>query len=224
MSVPSDSAEPVSSRRGGLAGGLAVFLAVMGGFVPSSPAAGGRRFTLDADKSSLIARTGKAGLFSFAGHVHAIRATRFHGEVVADSDDLTASSVSISIEASGLNVLPEGESPRDLPQVQAKMVGASFLDVARFAEIAYRSTKVSGKAAGDAAWDLSVEGDLSLHGVTRHLTLPVHVEMSGDTLVAEGKTVLKQTAFGLTPITVAGVVKVKDEVSLEYRFAAHETP
>ena len=207
-----------------LVSGLAVALAVVAGLASRSPAATGRRFTIDADKSSLIARTGKAGLFSFAGHVHAIRATRLHGEVVADNDDLAASSVSISIEAAGLSVLAEGESPHDLPQVQAKMVGASFLDVERFAVIAFRSTKVSGKPAEGAAWDLAVEGDLDLHGVTRHLTLPVRVEMSADTLVASGKTVLKQTDFGLTPITVAGVVKVKDEVSLDYRFVAHEVP
>jgi polyisoprenoid-binding protein YceI len=222
MGVPSDSVE-ASSRRS-LVRGLAVSLAVGAGLASLSPAAGGRHFTLDSEKSVLTVHTGKAGLFSFAGHEHAIRGTRLRGEVVADNDDLAASSVSISIEAAGLSVLAEGESPHDLPQVQAKMVGASFLDVERFAVIAFRSTKVSGKPAEGAAWDLAVEGDLDLHGVTRHLTLPVRVEMSADTLVASGKTVLKQTDFGLTPITVAGVVKVKDEVSLEYRFVAHETP
>jgi polyisoprenoid-binding protein YceI len=222
MGVPSDSVEPAPGRRGRLVRVLAVALAVVAGLVSRAPAANGRRFTIDADKSSLVAHTGKSGLFSFAGHVHAIRAARLHGEVVADKDDLAASSVSISIEAAGLNVLPEGESPHDLPQVQAKMTGASFLDVGRFAEIAFRSAKVSGKLAEGGAWDLSVEGDLDLHGVKRHLTLPVRVEMSGDTLVASGKTVLKQTDFGLTPITVAGVVKVKDEVSLEYKFVAQE--
>jgi polyisoprenoid-binding protein YceI len=222
MGVPSDSVEPGPRRRGRLVSGLAVALALVAGLASRSPASGGRRFTVDADKSSLITRTGKSGLFSFAGHVHTIQATRFHGEVVADKDDLAASSVSISIEASGLKVLPEGESPHDLPQVQAKMAGASFLDVERFAEISFRSTKVSGKAAEGAAWDLAIEGDLGLHGVTRHITLPVRVEMNGDTLVASGKTVLKQTEFGLTPITVAGVVKVKDEVSLEYKFVAQE--
>jgi polyisoprenoid-binding protein YceI len=201
---------------------LAVSLALVVGPASLSSAAGGRRFALDAEKSSLVARTGKAGLFSFAGHAHTIRAARFHGEVLADSDDLGASSVSIGIEASGLTVLAEGEPPQDVPQVQARMVGPTFLDVAHFAEIAFQSTKVSGKAAGSSAWDLSVEGDLGLHGVTRHLTLPVHVEIAGDTLTATGKTVLKQTEFGLTPISVAGVVKVKDEVALEYRFLAQE--
>ena len=222
MGVPSDSVEPRQVRGRGFAWSLAVLaLAVVTGLASLSAAAVPRRFTLDAEKTSLVARTGKAGLFSFAGHVHVIRATRLRGEVLADGDDLAASSVSMAIEAASLSVQAEGEPPQDVPQVQARMVGPTFLDVAHFAEIAFRSTKISGKAAG-GAWDLSVEGDLGLHGVTRHVTLPVRVEISGDTLTATGKTVVKQTDFGLTPISVAGVVKVKDEVSLEYTFVAQE--
>jgi polyisoprenoid-binding protein YceI len=223
MGVPSDSVEPSSRRSGSLVRGLAVSLAVAAGLASFSPASGGQRFTLDPEKSAVTAHTGKAGLFSFAGHEHAIRATRLQGEVVADSGDLAASSVSVKIEASSLSVLAEKEPPDDVPQVQAKMVGPSFLDVGRFAEVAFRSTRVSGKVAEGAAYDLTVEGDLSLHGVTRHVTLPVRVEISGDTLVATGKTVLKQTDFDLTPISVGGVVKVKNEVSIEYKFVAQET-
>jgi polyisoprenoid-binding protein YceI len=59
-----------------------------------------------------------------------------------------------------------------------------------------------------------VKGDLTLHGQTRPVSAAVHKQ--------EGTYVgicrFKQTAFGIHPVSVGGVVKVKDE--LEIRFSA----
>ncbi len=69
------------------------------------------------------------------------------------------------------------------------------------------------------ALEVRPEG-VALHGVTRPITLPVHVEVSGDTLTASGKTVLRHDQFGMQPVSVAGVVKVKNEIAIDYRIVA----
>jgi len=57
--------------------------------------------------------------------------------------------------------------------------------------------------------------------VTRPITLPVHVEVSGDTLTASGKAVLRHDQFGMQPVSVAGgSVKVKNEIAIDYRIVA----
>ncbi|MFI5183514.1 MAG: YceI family protein, partial [Vicinamibacteria bacterium] len=146
------------------------------------------------------------------------------GEVVADPSSLGSSSVSLSIRAGSLAVQAEGESAEDIPKVQARMEGSELLDVMRFPEIRFESASVLGRGQGQASLELLVSGDLSLHGVKRRLAFPVRVEVESGTLTATGRTVLRQTAFGLTPVSVGGVVKVKDEVIVEYKFVGTSTP
>jgi polyisoprenoid-binding protein YceI len=177
-------------------------------------------YVIDPARSSVVIHVGKAGLFRFAGHEHEILATRFQGEIVAVPDDLSRSSVSLAFEAAGLQVDEKKEPSGDGPKVQEGMTGPKLLDVARFPAITFVSTAVSGRATSASTYDLEITGDLTLHGVTRRIRVPVHVELQGDSLEAKGRMTLKQTAFGLSPISVAGVVKVKDEIAIDFTILA----
>jgi polyisoprenoid-binding protein YceI len=57
-----------------------------------------------------------------------------------------------------------------------------------------------------------VEGDLSLHGVTKPVSLAV--KKAGNSYTAH--TALKQTTFGIKPISIGGLIKVKDEVEIDF--------
>jgi hypothetical protein len=46
------------------------------------------------------------------------------------------------------------------------------------------------------------------------------VEVAGETLTASGKTVLRQTDFGMKPVSVGGVVNVKNELGVDFRIVA----
>jgi len=100
------------------------------------------------------------------------------------------------------------------------MVGPKVLDVTRFPKVVFRSRTVKGRPGLAGAFDVQVTGDLTLRDVTRPVTLDVRIETPGDTLVATGGTVLRHTDFGLTPISVAGVVKVKNELPVSFRIVA----
>jgi hypothetical protein len=62
--------------------------------------------------------------------------------------------------------------------------------------------------------------EMTLHGVTRSTLVPMRVEIFSDTLMATGSLVVRHTDFGLTPISVAGVVKVKNEIAIDFKIEA----
>ena len=189
--------------------------------VAAPVAAAPRVYVVDAAASSVRVHVGKSGAFSFAGHKHEVVAPALSGEVTADPADLAASRVAVTFDAAALKVLPEGEPPGDPPKVEEAMRGPKVLDAARFPEIRFQSQKVSGRDAGGGAYDLELAGELALHGMTRPITLPVHVEIAGDTLTATGKAVLRHDQFGMQPVSAAGgSVKVKNEIAIDYRIVA----
>jgi polyisoprenoid-binding protein YceI len=182
-------------------------------------------YVVDPAASEVLVQVGKAGLFKFAGHTHEVAAPVAEGRIEADAADLSRSSVTLSFQAAALRVTGKGDPPEDVPKVQEAMLGPKVLDAARFPQIAFVSRKVSGKAVGATAYDLQVEGDLTLHGVTRPLTLPVRIEKAGDgALTATAKATLKQTDHGIKPVSVAGVVNVRNELDLAIRIVARPAP
>ena len=197
---------------------VAVLLSSLVSFRAPVAHAAPRVYMLEAAQSRLTIHVGKTGLFGFAGHEHEVVAGAFRGTATFDPEKLAQSSVDLTFEAGALRVLGQGEPPEDVPQVQAAMVGPTCLDAGRFPTVRFVSKSVAVAGAfGPNGGDLALHGELTLHGVTRPLTLRVHLDVSGQTLEATGTTTLQQTAFGITPISKAGVVKVKDELTLSWR-------
>ena len=193
----------------------------LGSALPAAAAT--RTYVIDPAASAVQVHVGKGGVFGFAGHTHEVAAEGFAGRVDADPDDLARSSVELSFEAAGLRVSAQGEPDGDAAKVQEIMAGPKVLDVSRFPAIRFRSRQVSGRRAADGAYELQVAGEMSLHGVSRAVTVPVRVELSGDTLTASGRTGLAQRAFGIEPVTAGGgTVKVKNEVGIEFRIVARQ--
>ncbi len=159
---------------------------------------------IDVAKSVLTVRVYKTGLFSAFAHDHEVRAPIQKGAF-----DEQKRSVEFAVDARELKVLDPGVSESDRSQVQHTMLGPKVLDSDQFKEIKFRSTSI--EAAGSGKW--TVTGDLTLHGQTR----PVKVEVEGENGHYRGSAKLRQTEFGITPVTIGGgAIKVKDEVQIEF--------
>src|SRR5271168_5028236 len=83
--------------------------------------------------------------------------TAVTGALVLDEKDIAKSRVEASIDATTINTR---EAQRD-----AHLKSADFLDVEKFPTLSFKSTRIT-KTGDD---ELSVAGDLSIHGVTRNL-------------------------------------------------------
>jgi polyisoprenoid-binding protein YceI len=191
--------------------------------VGASAAPSAHQYKIDVAASRMVIHVGKTGLFRFAGHEHEIVAPVRSGTATVDADHIERSSVEMTFSAAQLRVTGRGEPPKDVPKVQQAMVGPECLDAPRFPEIRFVSTLVGGKAVANG-FDLMVRGTLTLHGFSHAVTLPVHLTVDTDSVVATGTMTLRQTDFGMRPISVAGVVKVQDAVTLEWRVVARSPP
>ena len=119
-----------------------------------------------------------------------------------------------------LQVSAKGEPPDDVPKVQAAMAGEKVLDVARFPRITFRSSAVKGVPPEGASFDATVTGTLTIRDKSQPVTATVHVQKTSGSLTATGRFTIKQTAFGIQPVSVAGVVSVKDELQIAFSISA----
>ena len=102
------------------------------------------------------------------------------GVIDLDPSDPIASTVTFSMKTGSVDT-----GSVELDQL---LRSANFLDVARFPEITFKSASIRNTAKTNV---YQVIGDLSLHGVTKRITLSV--EVSG--IVREGAGALARAAF-----------------------------
>jgi len=161
---------------------------------------------IDAKKSVLIIHVGKAGVFSAAGHDHWVDAPISHGQFAEGA----AAHVEFSVDAGKMTVRPdEKTSAKDRAKIQETMQTA-VLESEKYPEIRFRSTTVTPN--GGQAW--KVTGPLTLHGVSK--VVLVEVRRDGETYTGSAR--LKQSDFGIQPVTIGGgVVKVKDELDISFK-------
>lgn len=165
----------------------------------------GENRSIDVHHSTLKVRVFKTGLFSPFAHDHEIEAPISDGNA-----DLSATpGVTLRADARKLRVVDAGTSVADRAQIQKTMEGPSVLDSEQYPEISFHSTRVEQVA--DNHW--KVDGDLSLHGRMNPVVVDVALK-DGHYL---GSATIKQRAFGITPVSIAGgTVKVKDDVRIEF--------
>jgi len=197
--------------------------ATLGLFVimhPVEPRAAGNAYQLDVAKSRVTIAVGKSGAFSFLGHKHEVSGPIESASLDIDPDDLSRSHISIAIATASLKVSGVDEPPADRPKVQATMESDQVLDVARFPRITFESTSIAANRPAATAFDVVVAGPLTVRDVTRPISVTVHVELAERSLTANGRLSVKQTEFGIKPISVGGAVAVKDRLDIAFTIAA----
>ena len=112
--------------------------------------------------------------------------TAVTGKLELNSADITKSRVEASIDAATINTR---EAQRD-----AHLKSGDFLDVEKFPMLTFKSTRVS-KTGID---QLTGEGDLTIHGVTRNVVLEV-----------EGPSAPMKDPWGNTRIGIAATTRIK---------------
>jgi polyisoprenoid-binding protein YceI len=96
------------------------------------------------------------------------------------------------------------------------------LESAKNPKITFKSVSVGDvKRTGNDAYSFVVNGDLTLHGVTKRIAVPVAATITAQELRAIGKYTLKQSDYGIKPYSAAGgTIKVKDEIVVNFNIVA----
>ena len=186
-------------------------------------AQGTASYSIDSQQSKVEIHVGKQGAFSAFGHDHLVAAKQVSGDANFDAQKLDQSSVRLKIPTKSITVIDPGESEKDRKAVQATMEGEKVLDVAKFPEITFTSTSVSGAKKIPEGWELTLAGKLNLHGVEKPVTFPLRVTANANELHGKGELSVLQTDYGITPVKVGGgTVKVKDELKITFNIVARQ--
>ncbi len=131
--------------------------------------------------------------------------SRFSGDVTVDPAALTSGRITLTIDAASLDT---GIEMRD-----NHLRSSDFFDVARFPTVAFQSLRV--EAAGRRA---TVVGRLTLHGVTREITVPIDVQITNTALVASGEFIVNRGEYGINYNSF--VNPIGNEVRVAFTFRA----
>lgn len=164
---------------------------------------------IDTQRSKITIHVGKSGLLSAAAHNHTINAPIASGTM----RESAPAHIEFTVETAKMLVEQDPRiDAKDQATIQMHMEEMT-LETKRFPEIVFRSSHIDKLPGGD--W--KADGDLTLHGVTKPVSLTV--KQTGGSYTTH--TVLKQTDFGIQPISIGGgVIKVKNEVEIDFQIFA----
>ncbi|HEX2271498.1 MAG TPA: YceI family protein [Pyrinomonadaceae bacterium] len=177
-------------------------------------------YTLDASRSKFMAHAGRSGLLWFKGHDHHLAASEFAGEVGITPQTITPASLRLVVKAASLH-----ETGAAFTEEQKKIINKELRDIVlhpdQYPEITFQSTNVTAKAAGANRYEVKIDGNLTLHGVTRRITIPAVVTLNGDDLRAVGEFEIDRDDFKVKATSAFhGLVRVSDEIDFEFDIVA----
>lgn len=189
--------------------------------LPATPTSlpAGATYRIDATQSRFMVKAFAGGFLSAFAHDHNIAIREFAGEVQFTFGTVEPASLQLRIKAVSLAVTDK-VSASDRQKIEGTMRD-EVLETSKYPDILFRSTSVSASKTGDGKYQARIAGEVTLHGVTRPLTIPAQLEFEPSALRASGGFSLKQSSFEIKPVSVAGgTVKVKDELKFTFEIVA----
>lgn len=141
------------------------------------------------------------------------RFEKVEGVVNLDTADITKSSVNVTLPLDSLHT--------GVDKLDAHLKTDDFLDAAKYPTITFNSTKVQKVGANG----LKITGDLTVHGVTKSVTLDAKINKIGGSPMMnnlpsagfDADVVLKRSDFGVTKYVPA----VSDEIPVHITLDSH---
>src|SRR5919205_1256902 len=135
-------------------------------------------YNLDASQSKFMAHANRSGLLWFKGHSHHLAASDFNGQVQLTPDTITPASLRLVVKAASLH-----ETGADFTEPQKQIINKELKEIVlhpdRYPEIVFQSTNVTVKSSGAGRYEVKIDGNLTLHGVTRRVVIPAAVFFVG---------------------------------------------
>jgi polyisoprenoid-binding protein YceI len=180
-------------------------------------AAGRPVFAIDAQQSIIAVTVRRAGPLARLGHDHLIASRSVTGFAApADGradfqfrlDQMSVDEPDLRLQAR-LDTQPSAAAIAGTRENMLKRV----LQADRFPVVLLHAERLPAGA--------TIRLAITLHGVTRTLEVPTRIETSARSVVASGELRLRQSEFGIVPMSVmAGALAVEDEMELRFRIVA----
>jgi polyisoprenoid-binding protein YceI len=155
-------------------------------------------------------------LLWFKGHGHHIAIPDFNGDAVLDPNSLGNSSLTIIAKSGSME-----ETSDVFTAAQKQIINKELRDIVllpdQYPEITFRSTQVTGTSTGPGQYELKINGNLTLLGITHPITIPTKVTVNGDQMRAQGEFSISRGDFKVKATSAFhGMVRVADKVSFQF--------
>jgi polyisoprenoid-binding protein YceI len=195
---------------------IALILAVLAGTVSLASAPATVTYNLDPSQSKFMAHANRSGLLWFKGHSHHLAASDFSGQVELTPETITPASLRLVVKAASLH-----ETGADFTEPQKQIINKELKDIVlhpdQYPDITFQSTNVTAKRLGGDRYDVKINGNLTLHGVTRPITIPATVTLKGGTLRAVGKFSIDRDDYKVKATSAFhGMVRVDDDIKFDF--------
>jgi polyisoprenoid-binding protein YceI len=174
----------------------------------SAPALAASKYDLDTTHTQVTFTWNHFGFSNPSANLEKIS-----GEFQFDAADLTKSTIAVTLPLDGLHT--------GVPKLDEHLKSPDFFDAAKFPNVTFKSTKVE-KAGAE---QLKVTGDLTVHGVTKPVTLAVKVNKVGENPMAKAASAgfdadvtIKRSEFGVDKY----VPNVSDDIKVHITLDSHQ--
>ena len=184
---------------------------------PSGTASGTRTFTIVPDQSEASYEVQEQFLSRDLPNQAIGKTNAVTGELQFSLDGKPSGKVTnITVD---LSKLTSDESRRD------NRIRQQWLESNKYPNAVFTSTDAQGlpetyTEGQDVNFKLT--GDMTIHDVTKPVTLDVTGKLVGDTITGSATTQILMKDFGIDPPSIAGMLTVKDGVTIKLNFTAKE--
>jgi len=173
-------------------------------------------YNLDASQSKFMAHANRSGLLWFKGHSHHLAASDFSGQVELTPDTITPASLRLVVKAASLH-----ETGADFTEPQKQIINKELKEIVlhpdQYPDITFQSTNVTAKGLGAGRYEVKINGNMTLHGVTRPVTIPATITLNGSTLRAVGEFSIDRDDYKVKATSAFhGMVRVDDDIKFEF--------
>jgi polyisoprenoid-binding protein YceI len=192
---------------------VALTLASLSAFAADgAKAPGAEKYDIDASHSGVV-----FGWNHFGFSNPTARFDKIEGGVLIDKTDLTKSSVSVTLPVEGLDT--------GVAKLDEALKSADFLDATKYPTITFKSVNVIRTGENS----LKITGDLTVHGITKPVTLDAKVNKIGvfeipgviraETAGFDATTVIKRSDFGVAKYVPAVSDEIPVRITLDAKLA-----
>jgi polyisoprenoid-binding protein YceI len=172
-------------------------------------------YVIDTRASRLTVQVFATGVLAAMGHNPKIGIRSFGGEVEFNPEIPEASGFRLTMQSNSLSVLDD-VSDKDRREME-RMMNDQILEAAKYPAILYGAQEVSLTRLEPTLYSATLNGSLSFHGMRRSQPVSARIAEYGEMLRTSGEFTLRQSDYGIKPISVAGgALKVKDELKFSF--------
>lgn len=188
--------------------------------VVSNPATNmAKTYSMLAAQSQLTLTLTQQGLLRTIHPLHHVGVKSFTGRIQLPADESKALA-ELEAEAKSFANIDKSMSEFERSGFH-KVLHENVLASDRFPTIKFRSVSVTNIQKTGENRSFTLNGDLTLRGVTRRVAFPVKVTINGNQLRATGEETIKQTDFGITPYAGGlGAIKIGDQLTVSFVIVA----